>query len=173
MPVYSKRDQGQAGAVSMNMTPMIDCTFQLIIFFILATRFASDQVKPMQLHRPLESKAVESEVLAAREGPTTHTIINVVSKVPKDVEAVSSQASVAEEYWIAGYDPVEVGREEQLADILRKELAKAKEQGATEKTFFVDIRADKRVGFAYVEPVISAAADAKIPKMNITALTPE
>ncbi len=173
MPVYSKRNQGQAGSVSMNMTPMIDCTFQLIIFFILATRFASDQVKPMQLHRPLESKAVETELLSAREGPTTHTIVNVVSKVSKDVEEVSNTASVAEEYWIAGYDPIEVGREGKLTEVLAKELAKAKEKGATEKTFFVDIRADKRVGFAYVEPVISAAAAAQIPKMNITALTPE
>ena len=45
--------------VGFNMTPMIDCTFQLIIFFILVGQVANDAyAKNVKLVRPLNSQAI-------------------------------------------------------------------------------------------------------------------
>ncbi len=54
MPVQLK--QGQALA-QLNMTPLIDVVFQLLLFFIVATRFA-DEERQMELPLPDASEAM-------------------------------------------------------------------------------------------------------------------
>ena len=46
----------------------------------------------------------------------------------------------------------------------------ARDKGQKEGDFTVQIRADHRVDYVQVEPVIAAAMVAEIPKMNIGAL---
>ena len=53
MPVQLKQGQALAG---LNMTPLIDVVFQLLLFFIIATRFA-DEEREMILPLPDASEA--------------------------------------------------------------------------------------------------------------------
>jgi biopolymer transport protein ExbD len=47
------------GTVRMNMTPMIDVTFLLLTFFMLASHFASEEMTDVDLPRPDENQAVD------------------------------------------------------------------------------------------------------------------
>ena len=53
MPVKLKQDQSM---LAMSMTPLIDVVFQLLLFFIVATRFADDDLQ-MNLPLPDASEA--------------------------------------------------------------------------------------------------------------------
>ena len=65
---------------------------------------------------------------------------------------------------------IEVGNVERLSEIISKRMAEAAATGADEKSFFVRIRADRRVNYGQVEPVIRAAVQADVAKMNISTL---
>jgi len=153
---------GTAGQIEFNMTPMIDVTFLLIIFFILAGQILSDELADLEVHRPHASQAIPSEEMKT----PNRAIVNVVSRVGKDEDANPALAGRADRYEI-NRARFEVGNVERLADFLRSK------RGASAKPeeFYVEIRADQRVNFADVEPVMRAAAEAEIVKMNLTALT--
>ena len=80
--VYSGR--GQSGDVSFNMTPMIDCVFQLIIFFILAGQVASQSLARVDLYKPWKSQAQKWN-----EKDPNRVIVNIPSKAGPE-EKVSS-----------------------------------------------------------------------------------
>ena len=154
--------RGSSGDVGFNMTPLVDCTFQLMIFFLLTSQMASEALAPMELPVPYESQALPSEKMKVRN----RVIVNVLSAHPAQAtpdRAVKGQAS---EYRI-GMTRININDADRLVPILKSRKADAMAAGA--KDFFVEIRADHRVNYGEVEPVISAAVEAEIPKMNITA----
>jgi biopolymer transport protein ExbD len=170
----AKKTREAAGDVSVNLTPMIDCTFQLIIFFILTTQFASAALAPLLPPKPKESIAQES---TAQPGEATNkVIVNVVSKMPLDAKEINPvKARKGKHYFIAGHGPegkgiIRIGAEQMLVDIFKQERALAKEAGVDPKNFQIEVRADKRVTFSYVQPIIQAAAKAGVGNMKITAL---
>jgi biopolymer transport protein ExbD len=61
------KSEGMPEQVTFDMTPMIDCTFQLVIFFMLTLNFANDQQNEMirlpisELAKPAE-KPLESPI---------------------------------------------------------------------------------------------------------------
>jgi biopolymer transport protein ExbD len=55
-----------------DMTPMIDCTFQLIIFFMITTDMSKAQIEPLTL--PIASKAVKDKQ------PDTQTLVVNIMK---------------------------------------------------------------------------------------------
>jgi len=141
------------------MTPMIDCTFQLILFFILAGQMASESIATLQLHRPLESQAISQEEMQT----PNKVIVNVLSA--EDAQGVDSPlALMASNYEIDGQS-IHLGNTARLAEVLAERKARS-----VAEDFFVEIRADSRVSYAYVAPVMAAAAAAGIEKMNLTAL---
>ena len=154
---------GPSGDVEFNMTPMIDVTFQLIIFFILAGQIASTALAKMELPKPDRSQA-----LRPKEADVANkVIVNVLSKgiVGEDVDPFL--AGEVARYQV-GQRMIHVGKEAELTTILRSAMEPLPESGR--KEFFVEIRADRRVHFGGVEPVILAAAEAGVLKMNLTAL---
>jgi biopolymer transport protein ExbD len=56
VPVYNRRQ-----ALGLNMTPMIDVVFQLIIFFLLSNHLAQQESHP-ELHLPLAATGREASV---------------------------------------------------------------------------------------------------------------
>ncbi len=169
-----KKNKVAAGDVSVNLTPMIDCTFQLIIFFILTTQFASAALAPLLPPKPEESIAQENQ---AQPGEMTNkVIVNVVSRVaPDEKNPDLREARRGKHYYIAGHGPqgdgiIQIADEATLTQIFSQELRSAMESGVKKKDFQVEVRADKRVTFSYVQPVINAAASAGIGNMKITAL---
>lgn len=168
MPKSMVYKSGRGEKFQVNLTPMIDVTFQLIIFFIITGRFASDELAQMRLPDPYESQATQE----MQRNPN-RVIVNVISKAGVDEkDADPFVAGQASEYRAAGrrimLDEAADPRQD-LQDILKGQFEKwnAANPG---KMFFVEIRADHRVRYVYVEPALLAAARAGIPKMNIVAL---
>ena len=160
--VYGKGRQGEA--IDFNMTPMIDVTFQLIIFFILAGQMASQDLAQMLLHRPYKSQAIPTEVLG--EEGRGGVVINIVSaaqdeKDPANVSPV--MAATAKEYRV-GKERIAAGDIDTLVTRLKERI-----RGRNAAEVIVEIRSDSRVCFAAVRPTMVAAAEAGFHKMNITA----
>ncbi len=157
------------GDLQFNMTPMIDVTFQLIIFFILAGQVSSQEMaRTIKLSRPVKSQAFKrgSEVALNR------VVVNVVARaalIGKGEHLDPSLQGLASHYEIMG-KRIEVGNIPDLLVRFNKSKDAAKAKGQKEDEFTVEIRADYRIGYGEVEPVIVAAVEAKIPKMNIAAL---
>jgi len=153
-----------AAVIDFNMTPMIDVTFQLILFFILVGQVASDALAKMELAKPEKSQAIKMEMA----GSATKVIINVVSKAMVEDKKVRTFLAGQVDHYLVGGQPFGVGDEDAIIRVLEQELAKLPE--AKRGEFFVEVRADRRVFFSGVEPVIGAAVDAGVQRMNITAL---
>jgi biopolymer transport protein ExbD len=135
-----------SGDVAFNMTPMIDVTFQLIIFFILASQMASGTLAKVDLPRPYRSAAVAH----ARSGEDK-VIVNVLR-----------DAAGGAVYKIEGRS-IAAARAGELREILAGRRAAG--QGP-----LLEVRADRRAPYAAVAPVLDAAARAGYTRMNITAL---
>ncbi len=56
---------------TFDMTPMIDCTFQLIIFFMITTDMSKAQIEPLTL--PIASKAIKD-----KQPDTMTLVVNIM-----------------------------------------------------------------------------------------------
>jgi len=153
------RSKIASGGIAINMTPLIDCTFLLIIFFILTSQFASESLARLKLPQPLRSQALPAERM---EPPGV--IVNVVGAEGQEDRTDAALSGEQGVYKIEG-------RSIDLHDLVGlKEVLQRRRQAAGEGPFSVEIRADRRVRFGYVWPVMAAAAEVGIEKMRITAL---
>ncbi|HUU59890.1 MAG TPA: biopolymer transporter ExbD [Phycisphaerae bacterium] len=159
------RSQGGAGEVTFNMTPMIDCTFQLIIFFVLTSQVASSELARMELHGPYESQARSKE-----EWNTPHSVLINVTSAEEDHPNDPTYRGRAGGY-VAGGEKIPLGREgeSKVAEFLKARMRDHLAKKRKREDFYVEIRADKRVQFIEVLPVMKVAMAAEIMKMNITA----
>lgn len=183
----ARKRKAPAADVGFNMTPMIDCTFQLIIFFILASQVANDAyAKNVQIVRPDDSQALPASVA---EFPNRVTI-NVVSAAAESDSQDPMLAANAGFYKINTVT-FEVGEWDRMIEVIKsrkneflRTIGMTEEQAAQAEaeaartgaehspaTFWLEIRADERVNYADIAPVIRAGVEAGISKMNITALT--
>ncbi len=153
-------------AGEVNMTPMIDCTFQLIIFFILTAQMASEQAKVV-VPEPQVSQAISEEDGTITPGRVT---VNIVSKCGDQEEGRDSLTATQAKFYQVGAEVIPVDEVPRLVQILTEQMARAQQKGIKEKDFYVEIRGDKDVAFGGVEPVLQAAAAAKIKMMSITAI---
>ncbi len=160
--VSSTKGGGSSGEVSINLTPMIDCTFLLIIFFILTAQIVSQQLPDVQLPTLMKAETEER----TGENPPNQIIVNVLSA--HDDPKAAQRAILPGEAWRykVGLETVNVGDVTHLEEIFRRRSENAKAKGF--KEIFVEIRADSRVNYGAVAPVMMAAAQAEIEKMNIT-----
>lgn len=170
----AKRVNVAAGeAVGFNMTPMIDCVFQLIIFFILTGQVANDAyAKDVQVVRPEDSMAIPASVAKFPNKVT----VNVVSKAAGQANPDPVRAAAAGFYQI-NTDKFNLGKWEEMIEIIRLRkrefeagAAAAGDPKKGEGKFFLEVRADERVNWEHVAPVIRAGVEAGISKLNITAL---
>ena len=150
-----------SGQIDFNTTPMIDVTFLLIIFFIVAGRMASSSLAQLDVPKPHRSQAIPSEKVKVEK-----VIVNVLLARSEDGQANPALAGEASHYEISGVR-IDLEDTETLAGELKKQHSQST---AGEEDFFVEIRADADVNFGEVEPVLWAAAEAGISKINITAL---
>ena len=160
----------QAEQLSFNMTPMIDVTFQLIIFFIVAGQMASQALAKLVPPKPWESQA--RELKKGQFDQPNRVIVNVLSSDPERKSPDPSLSGTALKYKVDAADiaPDDI---DALVAILEQRKNNALADGF--KEFFVEVRAHYTVYYRDVEPVLKAAAKAGIPKMSITARlsTPE
>jgi biopolymer transport protein ExbD len=162
--VYRRGAGRFAGDVAINMTPLIDCTLLLIVFFILSTEFS--KLPQILLHKPAESQAQHKPEETAAPN---RAIVSVVSREPAidDPEEWDIGKASGIKYYKVFNTVIEEGRLDRLEGELKKRKAEARKAGFED--FFVEIRADRRVAYMYIEPVMVAAARAGVRDMHITA----
>ncbi len=102
----------RSGDVGFNMTPLIDCTFLLIIFFVLTSQIASDSLAMLELPRPFASMAVSNDRREVRR-----LIVNVLSAEEEGLVS-ADRIGQAAAYKIEGRW-IDVGDCETLVAILR------------------------------------------------------
>jgi biopolymer transport protein ExbD len=167
-----RMDVPDAGGVGFNMTPMIDCTFQLIIFFILASQVANDAyASNVIVPRPYASQSVPIRVVNIAYKVT----VNVVSMDPRQESEDKLAAATAAFYKIA-QEKFNPGEWERMGEVIKNLKTRAEKEGHVvagdpSKEFYMEIRADKKINWQDVSPVIRAGVEAGIRKMNMTALT--
>lgn len=159
--VYSKN----IAPIEFNMTPMIDVTFQLIMFFILVGQVSNEALAKMELSRPPVSQAISQENTIV----SYKIIVNVVSMIAAGEDTIDHYKAGKVKFYMISGETIEPHEYTRLVDTIKKarnSYTKKEER----KKFFVEVRADRRVHFSGVEAVLQAAVDAGVDKMNITAL---
>lgn len=163
--------KGQAGEVSVNMTPMIDIVFQLIIFFILASQFASAEIAPLQLPFPHNPDPELNPVVKGEEIKQERVIVNVISATdPKYVEEATERLGHKPEpgeagwYMISG-DKIDISA---AYDEIRKYVEEGKERAEAEgRDFHVEIRADKDIYYVYAATALLATLEAGVDNAHL------
>ncbi|MBI5723520.1 MAG: biopolymer transporter ExbD [Planctomycetes bacterium] len=157
-----KKKRGSPGEVGFNYTPLIDVTFNIIIFFILTTEIAEANLAQVTPPYPADS------VAHGRVAGENHCTVNIVVKNPdsKDTEG----AGEAKEYQIDG-EPIPLGDVERLSQEFKSRQANWQRPAGASKDaeFYIEVRGDERVRYDAVAPVLLAAAKAQIKKMTLTA----
>ncbi len=160
------------GAVSprINMTPLIDVTFLLIIFFMLVNTIISDETVEMVVPKLTEAQTIEV-------GDIKRLVINV-APTPYGKERFEEGAYLMYEGTEGGMAvEVQLGQKNRYAifemDKLSEELVKSKDKAKeTGEKIEIMLRADSALRFDQVEPVIGAISKAGIGVINMVAFLP-
>ena len=160
-----RRGPPESGEVAINMTPMIDCTFLLIIFFIVAGQISSQELAKLILPAPHESQARKKK---DEKNIANRMIVNVVSRAGHKKDRDRSLATHAECYKV-GLMVIPLHEVDRLGALLKKAAVEKKKAGVDE--FFVEIRADRDIEWSYVKPVMDVAARQGLTNMSIAAIT--
>ena len=152
----ARRKTRQPIEVRMNMTSMMDIVFQLIIFFILVTNFATADLPELDPPTPANSNALQTD------DPTVR-MVNVVPMRSAD----PAEFGVASHALLLG-QPYAMGAEGMKA--LTAALVKMKDDmAARDVQIKVDLRADRTLRFDQVQPVMMAVTAAGITRVNLVA----
>jgi biopolymer transport protein ExbD len=137
------------GEIAMNMAPMIDMVFMLLIFYAFCSRMKNAENVEMQLPKPDASQAL-NVVLEDRV---------VIHCRPADPANPNGEV-----WYSAGVNPPEP-----LSRISER-LAAVKQAVPDLK---VMIRADRRLPYSVVRAVMQVVAEHQVERMNLVALTAE
>ncbi len=155
---------GPAGDVSFNYIPLIDVTFNLIIFFVLTSEISSFRKARIVIPNPHEPQAVRRANLSGNS-----VVLGIISEA-RDRNDLDGGARHLQ-YEINGVRIDDISNLEELADKIRQQqqlYQKVAGPGSAKGDFYVEIRADSRLGFSEVSPVIQAIAGAGIRNMAIS-----
>ncbi|MBN1589385.1 MAG: biopolymer transporter ExbD [Pirellulales bacterium] len=125
-------NHSSGGRLGFNMTPMIDVVFLLIIFFLVSSHLAQQEVQ-LELDLPTAASGRRAEA----EGKARRIVVNVLPKT-RDERRIMVGGRL--------FDSDELGR------LIRFERERT--EGALE----VRIRSDRRVPYRDIEPVMLACA---------------
>ncbi len=144
-------------ALNINLTPMIDCTMLLFIFFLLTTQMASPDYIAMKLPKPHASIAAETE--------SNRAVVNVVPFSDTQIARGEGTADKAMEYRLGTihYTKNDMGG-------LIEKLKELRRASANPKDFRVEIRSDTRIEYSEVEPIFALLMNAQIQKVHVSAL---
>jgi biopolymer transport protein ExbD len=146
MPKVNKEAGKGAGAVTFNMTPMIDIVFNLIIFFILTSQFVQMEIEVVTL--PISRTSMPKDVTDFR-----NVVINI--KNPDNPQVIVS-GQVLDHHVREGPN--------ELTEFLKSR----KGESDDDRPMNVILRADADICYEEVARVMLAAGAAKIEGWWIT-----
>jgi len=126
----------------LNLTPLIDIVFQLIVFFLLVSQVVSAEREPMHLPVPVGSQAREKEC-------TDRLVINLFADADGKVGRIKVNARVVPDL-------------SALVGVLLAQRSAFSESGTR-----VILRADRRICFDQIEPVLKALSNASVGSLEI------
>jgi len=154
----AKKREKQAD-VGINMTPMIDIVFQLIIFFMLASQFASAEVD-MSIQVP---DVEDSRALINDPKPPIRLIINMAADLAEDDPKDLRSKGLA--YIKVG--PINIEDDMvRLRELLEAGKAKA---DAENGNLILIIRAHRTLAWTHVQQVMTEAAKAHVKDVQLAA----
>lgn len=142
-----KKKQGKE-EVTLNLTSMLDVTFQLIIFFILVSNFSSAELPKLEPPQPEPSKAF-------KQAESNKVVVNVI---PDE----TMEKRIARAVRVGGQDipPTSYGV---LTSLLQAEFA-------ADPEVQINLRADKALKYDQVQPVMDAISKSGISRINLVAV---
>ncbi len=144
----------------MNMTPMIDVVFQLIVFFMLVNNIISEEAVMMIVPELENPKTREL-------GDDTRITVNVAPQSYDSSRGLSDLTIPGEAAYVkVGLDRYELDEMERVTEAL-------KEARARNENLEVLLRADAGLFYDEVQPVMQAITSAQIVKVNLVAYLPE
>jgi len=127
-------------SLGINMAPMIDITFQLITFFMLASHFASAEKVEMNLPRPDHNQAIDHKF-------KDRIIINMTYAGPQREPGLT-------------FGPLPVASMAELGDRLA-------EAAAVDPNARVILRADRRLTYGEVRQVMELIAAHRLTRLQV------
>jgi len=138
------------GDEGVNMTPMIDIVFLLIIFFVVTMQIKEYEAPPEDVDLPMAS--------TGEPMPRDEIRRVVVTVLPATADGPSEQIIVAGD----------VVSKEQLRDIIAQEADVAAASG--DQKLEVRVRCDRRVPYRLVEPILVICASQNVWKVTFAVM---
>ena len=136
------RQRYKSSGLQFNMTPLIDCTFLLLTFFMLTSHFASSEKTEMELPKPDHSQAVDRKL-------KDKVLLNVLYAGPSAPPELRLVA-------------VAVGSLSELGE-------KLQEAAAATPNIEVILRGDQRVSYGQMRRVMHAISQQKLTNLHVSA----
>lgn len=151
----------------MNITPLIDVVFLLIVFFMLVNKIVSDETVPMIVPALTDPKTREL-------GEVERVVVNMPSRSGNRVEPGQSPVTRDPN---AEFVQVGVNQRFDPADLAGITAAVASARESVEQRgdgpVEVILRADTALFYEAVRPVLDAITDAGVETVHLTAFLPE
>lgn len=138
----------QPRPIDVNLTPMIDVTFLLIIFFMLVSQITQSEVDPIHVPRPTDSQAREMKY-------TNKLIITLVHDGEGGVRRYKVGSRLATDM-------------EQVRAIAEESHRLAEAEG---ERLDVIVRADRDIRYRHVRPLLETLAKSGLENVNLAAET--
>lgn len=153
------------GAVSFNMTPMIDIVFNLIIFFMLVSQFYRLEVEPVKLPPAAMADPKREEVQKYQQ-----IVINVIPPDPGKPNDKWTHVKVGGKTIVSSEEFGDAPNWQPLIDLLQ-ERREAADAGAG-KPVNVILRAGESVPYETIGSIMLCASTAGIPYWWVQAARP-
>jgi biopolymer transport protein ExbD len=147
------------GSVGFNMTPMIDCVFQLLIFLMVTRHFY--ELRTVQVQLPPASKA---ESMMSELPKFEQVVINIVSPLdsvdPEDQRTKTTKVIIDGNTIVASKEGGDIPNWEPLVNYLKTRVADAKKGSG--KPVNVILRASQNVPYETIGSVMLSTTLANI-----------
>lgn len=136
--------------VTMDLTPMIDCVFLLLIFFMIITEITQADIEQLELPQAKAAKPDDKP-------PPERLVINIIKQNPNDPNERSGLIKIKGRQYSLG--------QKELADLMRHEADPAGDgsgrknndpAGVSERPLL--IRCDRRVEYQYFQQILMLCA---------------
>jgi len=151
----------------MNITPLIDVVFLLIIFFMVVSRMVAEEREPM-IVPSLDNPRAEKLATDGR------IVVNVALQTPSIDNRISNMSEANAHLAIDGTARyVKLGFKRYAMSELARVTRRLRQAKQRNKEVEVLLRADAALYYSEVAPVMAAITHANIEKVNMVTYTEE